>query len=414
MEDWAEVRRLHRAEGMAIKAISRELGISRNAVRRALAASRPPKYERASAGSAVDVFEPAIGELLRQHPRMPASVIGERVGWMRSSSILRARVAELRPFYLPLDPVSRTKYRPGELVQCDLWFPPVDIPLGHGQVGRPPVLVMVCGYSRMMAAVMLPSRQAPDLIVGHWQLLAGLGAVPKALVWDNEAAVGSWRAGKPKLTEDFEAFRGMLGLRVIQCKPRDPEAKGLVERGNGYLETSFLPGRGFDGPDDFNHQLQIWMEEKANQRLHRGLGCRPIERWSSDRAAMAALPPVEPALGWRVDVRLPRDHYVRVDTNDYSVDPAVIGRRVRVQADLQWVRVLVGDRLVAEHRRCWAKHQTLTDPIHTDAAVTLRRRTTQTASWQTAATEVEVRSLSDYDAVFGLEEFTGDRPEAVA
>jgi hypothetical protein len=119
-------------------------------------------------------------------------------------------------------------------------------------------------------------------------------------------------------------------------------------------------------------------------------------------------------LGWRVDVRLPRDHYVRVDTNDYSVDPAVIGRRVRVQADLQWVRVFVGDRLVAEHRRCWANHQTLTDPIHADATATLRRRTTQTASWQTAASEVEIRSLSDYDAVFGLDELTDDRPEAVA
>jgi transposase len=38
----------------------------------------------------------------------------------------------------------------------------------------------------------------------------------------------------------MNAFRGMLGTRVIQCRPRDPEAKGLVERANGYLETSFL------------------------------------------------------------------------------------------------------------------------------------------------------------------------------
>ena len=64
-----------------------------------------------------------------------------------------------------------------------------------------------------MAAVMIPSRQAADLLAGHWALLSGSGAVPRELVWDNEGAVGPWRGGKPKLTEDFEAFRGMLGIR---------------------------------------------------------------------------------------------------------------------------------------------------------------------------------------------------------
>ena len=68
----------------------------------------------------------------------------------------------------------------GSRMQCDLWFPPVDIPLGHGQVGRPPVLVMVSGYSRVMAAVMIPTRHAADLIAGHWALLQQLGAVPRA------------------------------------------------------------------------------------------------------------------------------------------------------------------------------------------------------------------------------------------
>ena len=89
---------------------------------------------------------------------------------------------------------------------------------------------MVSGYSRMIAARMLPSRQSPDLLAGHWALISGWGRVPKALVWDNEAAVGQWRAGKPQLTEAMNAFRGTLGIKVIQCRPADPEAKGLVER----------------------------------------------------------------------------------------------------------------------------------------------------------------------------------------
>jgi transposase len=400
VEDWAEIRRLHRVEQLPIKAIARRLRVSRNAVRRALARDTPPRYARAPAGSIVDAVEPAIRELLKGTPDMPSTVIAERIGWDRSVTVIRDRVRVLRPYYLPPDPASRTTYLPGERMQCDLWFPPVDIPLGHGQVGRPPVLVMVAGYSRMIFAVMLPSRQGPDLIAGHWELLARIGAVPRELVWDNESAVGSWRAGKPKLTAEFEAFRGALGIGVHQCRPRDPEAKGLVERVNGYFETSFLPGRTFTGPGDFNTQLAAWLV-LANARQHRRIGCAPNQRWASDLAAMMALPPVTPVLGWRAEVRLPRDYYVRLDSNDYSVDPIVIGRRVAVSADLDTVRVRQGGRLVAEHQRCWAKHQSITDPRHHQVALGLQAKTASAPSTP-AGQDVEQRDLGAYDAAFGL------------
>ena len=401
MEDWAEIRRLHRAEEMPIKAIARRLGISRNAVRRALGRDSPPRYERPAKGSCVDPFEPAIRELLRAYPRMPATVIAERVGWQRSITVLKDRVRELRPVYLPPDPASRTSYVAGDRVQCDLWFPPVDVPLGHGQVGRPPVLVMAAGYSRMLFAVMIPSRQGPDLLAGHWLLLSEhLGAVPRQLVWDNESAVGSWRAGQPRLTGDFDAFRGVLGCGVHQCRPGDPEAKGIVERGNGYLETSFLPGRTFGSPADFNTQLHQWLLV-ANQRIVRRIGCAPVTRWEADRAAMLALPPVPPVIGWRHELRLPRDHYVRVDGNDYSVDPACVGRKVDVTADLTTVAVTCGGRVVAEHARCWARHQSITDPAHHAAALTLATATHKPAHGPDPDV-VEQRDLAVYDAAFGI------------
>ena len=133
VEDWAEVRRLHRAEGMPVKAIARMLGISRNTVRAALASDGPPKYQRKAAGSAVDAVEPRIRELLQAYPAMPATVIAERVGWDRGLTVLKDRVRELRPAYLPPDPASRTAYEPGELAQCDFWFPPVSVPAGSGR-----------------------------------------------------------------------------------------------------------------------------------------------------------------------------------------------------------------------------------------------------------------------------------------
>jgi transposase len=274
VEDWAEIRRLRTPEGMAIKAIVSKVGVSRNAVRRALACDGPPVYSRPPKGSVVDALEPRIRELLRETPTMPATVIAERIDWQHGLTVLKDRVRELRPYYLLPDPVSRTEYDPGHRVQCDLWFPPTLIPLGAGQEGPPPVLVMTSGYSRMRWAVMICSRTAADLIVGHWQLLTAMGAVPRQLVWDNEGAVGSWRRGKPTLSEEFESFRGSLGIGVHLCRPRDPEAKGLTERNSPYFETSFLPGRKFTGPADFNTQMAQWLVT-ANGRYSRRIGCAP-------------------------------------------------------------------------------------------------------------------------------------------
>ncbi len=234
VEDWAEIRRLHRAEGLPIKAIVRLLGVSRNTVRAAIASDAPPKYERRPAGSIVDEVEPRIRELLQAYPRMPATVIAERIGWRRGLTVFKERVAELRPVYLPPDPASRTSYVAGEIAQCDLWFPPIRVPVGFGQTRRSaqlPVLTMVTGYSRWLSAVLIPSRCSQDLFAGWWQLIEQLGSVPRVLVWDGEGAIGRWRGGRVELTAECRAFRGTLGARVLVCKPADPEAKGLIETG---------------------------------------------------------------------------------------------------------------------------------------------------------------------------------------
>jgi len=403
VEDWAEIRRLHRAEGLPVKAIARVLGISRNTVRSAVASDAPPKYVRRPAGSIVDGFEPRIRELLQGYPAMPATVIAERIGWERGLTVLKERVRELRPVYLPPDPASRTSYVAGEIAQCDLWFPPVQLPVGFGQVRRPaqvPVLTMVTGYSRWLSAVLIPSRRSEDLFAGWWQLIEALGSVPRVLVWDGEGAIGRWRAGRPELTAECQAFRGTLGARVVVCKPADPEAKGLIERAHDYLERSFLPGRDFTGPADFNAQLAAWLAV-VNTRTRRALGCAPADRITADRHAMLALPPVAPATGWRSSVRLARDHYVRLDSNDYSVHPAVIGRRVEVIADLHRVRVVCDGKIAADHERIWAWHQTITDPGHHAAAKALRRQRVGVLR-PAPEPEVEQRCLADYDTALGL------------
>jgi transposase len=404
VEDWAEIRRLHRAEQVSISEIARVMGVSRNTVKAALRRDGAPKYERKPAIVLADAFDPRIRELLRSVPTMPATVIAERVGWPHGMRTLSRRVAELRPFYLPPDPAGRTLYEAGEIAQCDFWFPDIRVPVGFGQsrtAKQLPVLTMVTGYSRWASAVLVPTRTAEDLYAGWWQHLSALGGCPRVLVWDGEGAVGRWRQRQPELTRECQAFRGTLGAKVVICKPADPEAKGLVERFHDYLERSFLPGREFLSPADFNTQIQAWLL-KANTRHHRRLGCRPADRLDGDRAAMLALPPVNPVTGWAHSTRLPRDHYVRLDGNDYSVHPAAIGRRIELRANLHKVKVFCEGKIVADHDRVWAKHQSLHDPVHLAAAKALRRERLEVVR-PAAQAEVEIRALADYDILLGVD-----------
>ncbi|CAO5229615.1 hypothetical protein FAGKG844_130007 [Frankia sp. AgKG'84/4] len=251
MEDWAEIRRLPRVEGVPIKVIARRLGVARNTVRAALAPDRPPKYERALRGSVVDPFEPQVRALLAQWPRMPAPVIAQRIGWPYSLSPLKKRLTVIRPEYVGIDPVDRVVYEPGQFTHCDLWFPAPVIPVGAGQERVLPVLVMTLAFSRFLTARMIPSRQAVDILSGTWLLIDGVGRVTKTLVWDRESAI----EGTGRVSAPAAAFAGTPATQIRLAPPRDPEYRGIVERANGYFETSFLPGQRFISPADFNSQL---------------------------------------------------------------------------------------------------------------------------------------------------------------
>jgi hypothetical protein len=219
------------------------------------------------------------------------------------------------------------------------------------------------------------------------------------LIWDNETGIG--RRGR--LAEGVAEFCGTLATRVHQLKARDPESKGVVERRNGFFETSFMPGRSFDSPADFNTQFGEWLE-RANRREVRTLRARPIDLVDVDREAMLALPPIPPRVGWSNQIRLGRDYYVRVDSNDYSVDPTAIGRQVTVTADLQRVRVRLDGRIMADHARVWARHMTVTDPAHVETAQQLREQFTRP---RTVDDNSLGRDLADYDRAFGIDGIDG-------
>ena len=341
-------------------------------------------------------FEPLVRALLKATPDMPATVIAERVGWTGSITWFRDHVRRLRPEHRPVDPADRLTWLPGDAAQCDLWFPPRKIPLEDGSRTLLPVMVITAAHSRFMVGQMIPTRHTEDLLLGMWELIQQLGRVPRRLIWDNESGIGR---GK-RHAEGVGAFTGTLATTLQRLKPCDPESKGIVERRNGFFETSFMPGRDFASPADFNTQFAEWLG-LANARVVRTIKTRPVDLLDTDRAAMLALPPVAPVVGWVNRVRLGRDYYVRVDSSDYSVGPAVIGRFVDVTANLAAVEVRHEGRLVATHERVWARGMTITDPAHVAAAKVLREQFQRPRPAADPHEEL-VRDLADYDRAFGL------------
>jgi transposase len=384
---------MYRVERLSIRGISRRTGLHRRTIRRALASDGPPRYQRPPVVSKLDPFREWICEQLRADPRIPSQRLRElavEVGFEGRKTIFDDYVREVRPRFLVRRTFQRTVYRPGELVQCDLWEPREPIPVGHGQVRRGWVVTAELCWSRVIAGALVFSKEAPDILWGVGRCLGRIGALPEKLVWDREAAIAP--LGRP--TEEFAGFCGWLQVGWVILEAGDAQAKGALERSHRYMRTNFLPGRGFANPPDFQLQLDGWCD-RVNRRVHRTTRQVPADRLTWERERMRPLPAM-PDVDRRFVTRVAQQPYLRVDRNDYSIDPRFAGRRVEVRVSQQLVTAVVLDtgELACRHRRWFAGGLTLTDPAHQTELERLRVR----RSWRDAV-EVEVRPLARYDAV---------------
>jgi transposase len=392
VEQWAELRREHFVGGKSIKELARATGLSRNTIRRALRSDLPPGYRRAAKAGVLGPFKADIHRLLKDDPRLPGVRVRELLeplGCTAGKTVVDDYLREVRPLFAPPPRTfQRTVYRPGEICQFDVWQPREEVPVGHGQRRQGWVVVACLGYSRAGAGVLVFSKETEDLLAGIAGCLTRLGALPQVLVWDRQAGIHG-HAGRP--SQAFAAFCGQLKVAWRFCEPADPQAKGVVERLQGYAETNFEPGRRFANDLDFQGQLDAWFE-LVNARMHKTLRVRPVDRLAQEHQVMKALPAQMPDTARRWVTRVAPDPYLRLDTNDYSLDPALVGRRVEVRADQRQVRAVVLDtgEIACAHQRSFAKHRTITALEHARA---LRDRRPPTE------TQVEVRPLARYDAL---------------
>lgn len=393
VEQWAEVRRMKRVEGLSAREISRRTGLARDTVSRLLATQAPPRYSRSPAGSILDPFKEWICEELKADPKVPSQRLRElaaEIGYGGGKTVFDDYVRDVRPRFLVKRTFQRTIYRPAELIQCDLWEPSEHVPVGYGQTRRGWVVTTQSCWSRAFAGTLIFGKEAPDILAGLARSLSRLAVRAEKLVWDRESAI----AGGGKPTDPFLSFCGQLELGWIILDAGDAQAKGQLERQHRFLETNFEPRRFFANHLDFQDQLDRWAE-KVNGRVHRTIRGIPAERLAKERQ-------LRPLEQMRLDTdrrwvaRVPQQPLIRVDRNDYSVDPMFAGRRVEVRVSQTEITATVLDtgELAARHKRIFAGSQTIVDPAHQSRLETQRQRRRQRHQ-----IDVEQRPLSVYDAL---------------
>lgn len=244
------------------------------------------------------------------------------------------------------------------------------------------------GWSRAIAGTLIFSKEWPDIAFGMIRCLTRLEALPETLVWDREGAI---HAGGGQPTDAFAGFCGQLAVGWVILEARDPEAKGALERSHRFMRTNFEPGRSFVNELDYQHQLDAWCD-KVNARVHRTTRAVVAERLVAERERMRPLPEPMPETDRRFVTRVPAQPYLRVDTNDYSLDPRLVGRRVELRVSQREVIAVALDtgELACRHQRSFARHRTVTDLAHARA---LR------AGRSDVEPAVEVRRLERYDAL---------------
>jgi hypothetical protein len=393
VEQWAEIRRLYFVEKRSKRAIHKLTGVHRDTITKAIASNAPPRYSREAGVSKLDPFREWICEQLQADPGMQSLRLREmaaELGYSGGKSIFDDYVREVRPRFQVKRTFQRTLYRPGELVQCDLWEPRESIAVGHGEQRRGYVVTAELCWSRVVAGALIFSKEAPDILWGLGRCLDRIGVLPERLVWDREGAI---HAGGGRPTIEFASFCGQLGVGWVILAAADPQAKGILERSHRFMRTNFEPGRRFANHLDFQAQFDAWCD-RVNARVHRTIRAVPTERLAEERTRMRPLPERLPDCDRRTVVRVPQQPYLRVDRNDYSIDPHFAGRRVELRVSQTEVTAGVLDtgELAARHRRSFAGGQTFTDPAHQTQLERQRVRRRQRHE-----VDVEIRPLSRYD-----------------
>jgi transposase len=375
----AEIVRLFHGEKWPVGTIAAQLGIHHTTVQRVLRQVGVEPKVVAPRPSMADPFVPFIVEQLEKYPALRASRLFEMVkarGYPGCADHFRRVVGRHRP-RKAAEAFQRLRTLPGEQGQVD-WahFGKLEV----GRAERPLwAFVMILSYSRRLFLRFCPGSSMPFFLRGHVEAFAAFGGVPRVLLYDNLKSAVLERRGDairfhPTLLELSAHYR--FEPRPVAVA-RGNE-KGRVERAIRYVRDAFFAARQFVDLADLNRQADEWIMTRAIDRPWVEDRSRTVRgAFTEEQDKLVALPEQPFPAHDRVEVEVGKTPYARFDLNDYSVPHDRTMRTLIVLADLDTVRIVDSNELVAKHTRCWDRGQQIEDPAHLDRLVEEKKRARQ-------------------------------------
>src|SRR6187399_3262194 len=360
-ETETEIVRLFHGEKWPIGTIAGQLGLHHTTVQRVLRHTGVDPKVVAPRRSMADPFVPFIVEQLEKYPGLRASrlfvMIKER-GYPGGPDHLRRIVSRLRP-KKPAEAFQRLRTMPGEQAQVD-WAH-----FGKLQVGRAQrplwAFVMVLSYSRRLFLRFFPGASMPFFVRGHVEAFAEFDGVPRVLLYDNlKSAVVERRGDAIRFHPTLLALSAHYRFEPRPVAIARGNEKGRVERAIRYVRDAFFAARSYADLVDLNQQAVQWTATAALDRSWIEDRSRTVRQaFDEDHDRLRPLPDDRFPAHERLEVEVGKTPYVRFDLNDYSIPHDRTQRTLVVFADLDELRIVDGNVVVATHARCWDRGQQL-------------------------------------------------------
>lgn len=366
MEQWTTIRYLH-AQGKGIRDIARQVGVSRQSVRRALAAENQPRYQRRpSRGTKLEPYRGLVRELYLGKQLIGTRILRElrAAGYEGGLSILYDYLRTLKGSTVPEKATVRFETGPGQQAQFD--WSPYTVSLG-GELRQVLVYGMTLGFSRRKHyTASLDERQA-SIFEALEECLWHFGGAPKQVLVDNARSFVVDAAKEHfRWNGQFLELCGHYRIEPRACQPYRARTKGKVERPFDYLEEQFIKGNNWRSFSHFLEELARFEREDLDVRVHSTTHEAPLERFARESALLTPLPATR-FVGVQTETRkVSFDCLVSFRANRYSVPAAYAGKVV-------WLRVSHGCRLVvfngrreilAEHELRPGKGEIMMQPEH--------------------------------------------------
>jgi len=398
---WSEIRVMAKL-GKPIKAIARELGISKNTVRRALRQEKYVPYQREKSKTGIlNDFMPFLLERAGQLDFNATSLYHElqERGYTGSYSLVKTAVRPLRDTFRQIEAATvRFETPPGLQAQMDWGSRQV---LMSGRPLRLHIFVIVLGYSRASYVEFTLDEKLPTLIACHEKAFDWFGGVPEEILYDNPRTIVFDRGtANARLNPRFEDFCRYYGYTPRLCRPYRARTKGKVESGVKYVKRSFLLGKEFPSLVNANEQVQHWITNIADQRIHGTVHEKPAERFKRENLRSVAGKPAYILQESQIR-KVAADCLVSFEANRYSVPWQYVNQAVDIQTTPgDWIHIYHSGNIIASHKRSEAKHRVVMEPEHYQNLLDKPRLQQKIISSPLLLhPEVQVRSLDIYEAL---------------